>query len=112
MWVLTVDSSITSAVAISWLERPRAISARALAGQWLPGLVHGLSFALTSLFVVLAIDACRAGRNLSDPILAVGCAPIAAIVAPGQMLLAAMGLYVVGLLARYRSTLDREAVRA
>jgi len=84
----------------------------ALAGQWLPGPIDGLSFALTSLFVVLAIDACRSGQDLSDPALAVGCALVAATVAPGQMLVVAMGLYVLGLLARYRVTLDREAARA
>jgi len=84
----------------------------ALAGHWLPGPVHGLSFALTSLFVVLAIDACRTGRNLSDPAIALGCALVAVTVAPGQMLVLAMGLYVLALLARYRLTLNRRAVRA
>jgi len=78
-----------------------------LAGQWLPGPVHGLSFALTSLFVVLAIDACRTGRNLSDPALALGCALVAATVAAAQFLVVAMGLYLLVLLARHRVTLNR-----
>ncbi len=78
-----------------------------LAGQWLPGPVHGLSFALTSLFVVLAIDACRTGRNLSDPALALGCALVAGTVAAAQFLVVAMGLYLLVLLARHRVTLNR-----
>lgn len=76
----------------------------ALLGQWLPASIDGLDFALTSLFAVLAIDACRAGRDLPDPILAAGCAHVAALVAPDQMLVAAMALYVLGLLGRYRPT--------
>jgi hypothetical protein len=46
------------------------------------------------LFVVLAVDACRAGRDLSGGLLAVLCAIAAGLVAPGEMLLVAMSLFV------------------
>ena len=68
--------------------------AGALLGAILPSSLKGLEFALVGLFVVLAVDAGRAGRDLSGGLLAVACAVCAAVVAPGQMLLVAMSLFV------------------
>lgn len=67
----------------------------ALLGTLLPASLKGLEFPLVGLFVVLAIDACRAGRDVSGGLLAVGCALAAAVMAPDQMLLVAMSLFVV-----------------
>lgn len=72
-----------------------------LAGTALP-TVDGLDFALVTLFVVLAIDALRVRGTLLDPLVAVACALVAVAVAPGQMLVVAMGLYVAASLVLSR----------
>ena len=68
--------------------------AGALLGSVVPRSLDGLGFALVALFVVLAIDAGRAGRDARGGMLAVACAVCAAILVPGQMLLVAMGAFV------------------
>ncbi|MFJ9854796.1 AzlC family ABC transporter permease [Streptomyces sp. NPDC101150] len=76
-------------------------TAGALFGAVVPARLAGLDFALTALFVVLAVDAYRARRDLPTPVLALVCALVARFVVPGQMLLAALGLFTAGLLARH-----------
>ena len=78
--------------------------AGALLGSVLPSTLEGLEFALVGLFIVLAVEACRAGRDLPGGLLAVACAVCAALVAPGQMLLVAMSLFVA--LLALKSRLD------
>ncbi|QIK84644.1 AzlC family ABC transporter permease [Sanguibacter sp. HDW7] len=78
----------------------------ALVGSLLPD-VPGLDFALTALFAVLAIDAFRATRDVPAPLLAVGCAIVAQLVAPGQMLVVAMTGFVALLVGRYLLTEGR-----
>ncbi len=73
----------------------------ALLGGLIPTHLAGLDFALTGLFVVLAIDACRAGRDIPTPVLALVCALAARLAVPDQMLLAAMGLFTAAILVRY-----------
>lgn len=71
--------------------------AGALLGGVLPEPLDGLAFTLTALFVVLALDAVRSAPDLRDPLVALALAVLAAVLLPGQMLLAAMGgftLYV------------------
>lgn len=80
----------------------------ALVGTLLPD-VPGLDFALTALFAVLAIDAFRAQRDVPAPLLAVGCAIVAQLVAPGQMLVVAMTGFVALLVGRYLLTEARHA---
>ncbi|MDT5399263.1 MAG: hypothetical protein QOK33_2494 [Mycobacterium sp.] len=59
----------------------------ALAGSALPiERVQGLDFALTALFVVLAIDAYRARPDRVVAGCAAGCAVVAWLLVPGQML--------------------------
>lgn len=72
----------------------------ALVGGLMPD-VPGVGFALTALFAVLAIDAYRADRDVPTPLVAVGCALGAQLLAPGFMLVAAMTAFVVVLGARY-----------
>ena len=67
--------------------------AGALAGSSLPVHVPALDFVFTALFVVLAVEASLTGRRLADPFLALACALVAHVAAPGQMLLLAMGMY-------------------
>ena len=78
----------------------------ALGGSLLPD-VPGLDFALTALFAVLAVDAFRATRDVPAPLLAVACAVVAQLVAPGQMLVVAMGGFVALLVGRYLLTEGR-----
>jgi predicted branched-subunit amino acid permease len=73
----------------------------ALVGGALPiDRVQGLDFALTALFVVLSIDAYRARPDRSSAVGALGCAIIAAVVVPGQMLAWAFAGYTALLLGR------------
>ncbi|MFE2725879.1 AzlC family ABC transporter permease [Kitasatospora sp. NPDC059327] len=76
-------------------------TAGALFGALVPARLVGLDFALTALFVVLTIDAYRARRDIPTPVLALVCALTARFVLPGQLLLAATGLFTAALLARY-----------
>ncbi|CAM3390889.1 AzlC family ABC transporter permease [Mycobacterium frederiksbergense] len=64
--------------------------------------LHGLEFALTALFIVLAIDAYRQHPDRLTALLAVSCAIVAWLVAPGQLLVWAFATFTVLLLARYR----------
>jgi predicted branched-subunit amino acid permease len=73
----------------------------ALAGTRLPlDRLQGLDFALTALFVVLAIEAYRATRDLRTAGLAVLCAVAAQGAFPQQMLLVALTLFAGLLVAR------------
>jgi 4-azaleucine resistance transporter AzlC len=84
--------------------------AGALAGHRLPTHLPALGFVFTALFVVLAVRASLTGRSITDPLLALACAVVAHMAAPGQMLLLAMGLYCVLLLAlRPRTDRTRHA---
>jgi 4-azaleucine resistance transporter AzlC len=74
----------------------------ALAGARLALHVPALDFLFTALFVVLATEATVSGREATGPLLAVACALVARFVAPGEMLLVAMALFVATLLVRYR----------
>lgn len=78
----------------------------ALAGGSLPADVPALDFVFTALFVVLAVEASLAGRRLAGPLLALGCAVVAHLVVPGQLLLVAMGAYCALLLV-LRPALER-----
>lgn len=89
--------------------------AGALLGSVVLPSLKGLEFALVGLFVVLAVDACRAGRDLAGGVLAAGCALVAAALVPGQMLPVAMTTFVAGLALLSRasgSTVRAEAARA
>ena len=73
----------------------------ALLGSWLAIDLMGLAFTLTALFVVLAMDAVRVERDIPGPVLAFLCALVALAVAPGQLLIVAMSLFVATLFARF-----------
>ncbi|MFC5138074.1 AzlC family ABC transporter permease [Actinomycetospora rhizophila] len=84
----------------------------ALAGDRFSLQVPALEFVFTALFVVLATEAVRAGREATGPLLAVACALVARLVAPGEMLLVALGLFVGVLLVRHRLSDRREPAGA
>jgi 4-azaleucine resistance transporter AzlC len=63
--------------------------------------LRGLDFALSALFIVLAIDAYRARPDLRTAVVALACALAALVLLPGQALLAAFAAFTVLLLARF-----------
>ncbi|MFC7404420.1 AzlC family ABC transporter permease [Georgenia alba] len=71
--------------------------------------VEGLGFALTALFVVLTIDAYRAAPDRTSLLIALGCAVLALVVAPGAMLVLALGAFVIVLVARLAVRRSRRA---
>ncbi|WP_280435737.1 AzlC family ABC transporter permease [Nocardia carnea] len=76
-----------------------------------PVQLEGLDFALTALFVVLAVDGFRADRDIPVPVLALLCALIARVLLPGQMLPVALGLFLAALLLR-RAFTEKETADA
>ncbi|HHU44569.1 MAG TPA: AzlC family ABC transporter permease [Actinomycetales bacterium] len=80
----------------------------ALAGTALPDGLHGVEFALTALFAVLALDAFETNRDWSLPVSALACVGVGWLVNPDQMLVIGLLLYFGLLLARVWSPgLDR-----
>jgi 4-azaleucine resistance transporter AzlC len=85
----------------------------ALAGTRLPlDRLQGLDFALTALFIVLAIEAFRANRDLGTAGLATLCAIAAQALFPQQMLLAALTLLFAGLLVARSALAGRKPADA
>ena len=73
----------------------------ALLGEVLPQVPRGMWFALTALFTVLALDAFRHSRDVPSPVLALASALVALLVAPDEMLVVAMVLFLAALAARF-----------
>lgn len=71
--------------------------------------VQGLEFALTALFVVLAIDAYRDRPERLPALCGIGCAVVAALLVPDRMLLWAFTAYAAILLTRLAVERRREA---
>ncbi|CAN5635201.1 AzlC family ABC transporter permease [soil metagenome] len=100
--------------AASWTTRPiltmqLAFQLLWVTGAGLGGLVgealpidrlEGLDFALTALFIVLAIDAYRQRPDRVTAVAAAGCAVLAWVVVPGQLLVAAFAAFTGVLLVR------------
>jgi len=100
--------------AAHWSSRAILMMQAALQGLWVTGAalggllgealpierLRGLDFALTALFVVLAIDAYRQRPDRVTALSAVGCAVLAWLVVPGQLLVCAFAAFTVVLLAR------------
>lgn len=83
----------------------------ALAGLGIPSDVKGMEFALTALFVVLTYDAFRASPDWSLLAVAGVCGVLAALIFPGQLLMAALIAYFVFVLARHFSPRLDSALR-
>ena len=73
-----------------------------LIGATLLGGIEGLGFVLTSLFIVLTMDAFRADPDAATLTLATGCAVLAWLIASGSMLLFAMTAFSATLILRHR----------
>jgi 4-azaleucine resistance transporter AzlC len=79
-----------------------SVTLGALGATLIPDGVKGLDFAVTALFLVLGIDAFRARRDVPGAVVAVACALAGHVVFGEQMLVAAMAMFTLFLLARYR----------
>lgn len=75
--------------------------AGALLGEALPQVPRGMWFALTALFTVLALDAFRLNRDVTSPVLAIGSALVALLVARDEMLVVGMLLFLAALTVRF-----------
>lgn len=73
----------------------------ALVGAALPMDIEGLDFALTALFVVLAIEAMSARRDVLLPVVAVVTGVVGLLISRDQMLLIGLTLYFVFLIGRF-----------
>lgn len=73
----------------------------ALLGRALPQVPQGMWFALTALFTVLALDAFRQTRDVTSPMLAIGSALVALLVAHDEMLVVGMLLFLAALTLRF-----------
>jgi len=72
-----------------------------LLGGLMPGPIKGLDFALTALFVTLALDAARSKREIPSVLLAAGAFAIAVLLVPGSALFVGLVLFVAFLAVRY-----------
>ena len=79
-----------------------SVTAGALAGTLVPDSVRGLDFAVSALFVVLALEAVRTRRDVPVALVAAGCAAVAQVLAPGALLLVAFALFTGYLVVRER----------
>ena len=79
-----------------------SVTLGAAAGNLIPGDIAGLDFALTSFFLVLAMEAFRVRREVPQPIIALVCGLVAELIAGDGMLLVAMALYVAQLAVRFQ----------
>ena len=77
------------------------VAAGAGLGSLIPPQVVGLEFAVTALFVVLGLEAYKVRRSLPIPVLALGCALVAALISRENMLLVAMGMFVAAIVGSY-----------
>jgi len=97
-WSSTRVLSLQLVLHASWVT---GATLGGLLGTALPlDSLHGLDFALSALFIVLAIDAYRAHPDLRTAALALACALGAMLLLPGQVLLAAYAAFTLLLLLR------------
>ena len=99
-----------------WTTRPLLLMQAFLQLLWVTGAtlggalgevlpierLRGLDFALTALFVVLAIDAYRQRPDPLTAVAAAGCAVLAWLLVPGQLLVCAFAAFTAVLLVRMR----------
>ena len=97
-WSGTRILTIQVAIYLSWVA---SSTVGALAGGLIPDSVVGLDFAITALFLVLAIDAYKARRSVPLVLVALAAGIGFAALVPDAMLLAAMGSFVGVLLISY-----------
>lgn len=70
-------------------------------GTLIPSWVHGMEFAVSALFIVLALDAYKMRPSNQVGLSAIACAAIGLILTPDSNLLTAMTIFLVGLTVTY-----------
>lgn len=88
-------------VQVYWVS---SVTIGALTGALLPAGITGLGFAVTGLFLGLALDAIRVQRDVVTPLVALGCALLAHWLFPREMLVVAFALFTVYVLLRFAVT--------
>lgn len=84
----------------------------AAASTALPGQVHGIEFALTALFVVLAMEQLYKGGNARSAGYGAVAAVVAWLSAPGQFLSVALGILLAAAIGQWWLTSRRPSDRA
>lgn len=97
-WSQARIMTIVTTLHLTWIL---SVTAGAGLGLLIPPGIVGLDFAVTALFVVLGIEAFRARPSLPVPITAIICALAARVVSRENMLILAMGFFVVCLTASF-----------
>jgi branched chain amino acid efflux pump len=93
--------ALQALIHVYWVS---SVTAGALTGALLPARVVGLGFAVTGLFLGLALDAIRAQRDAVSPLVAVACALLAHWLFPREMLVVAMASFTGYVLLRFAVT--------
>lgn len=97
-WSSTRILSIQGFFHLGWVL---CVTAGAGVGTLIPPWVVGLDFAVTALFVVLGIESYKLRRSLPMPVLAIGCAIVAALISRENMLVIGIGLLISILVIGY-----------
>jgi 4-azaleucine resistance transporter AzlC len=84
----------------------------AAASTALPGQVHGIEFALTALFVVLAMEQLYKGGNARSAGYGAVAGAVAWLSAPGQFLSVALGVLLAAAVGQWWLTSRRSAAQA
>jgi len=100
--------AIQATFQVGWVG---SVTVGALGGALIPGSVVGLEFAVTAFFLVLAIDAFSATRNVPLPLAAIACALAARGLFGTQMLVPALAMFTGLLLVPYALRRRREVGR-
>jgi 4-azaleucine resistance transporter AzlC len=103
-WSRTRIITIQAGFHLGWVS---CVTAGAGLGTLIPPQVVGLDFAVTALFLVLGMEAYKVKRSLPAPVLALGCALVAALISRQNMLVIAMALFTVMLVCSYFFTARR-----
>jgi 4-azaleucine resistance transporter AzlC len=90
--------AIQATFQVGWVG---GVTVGALAGTLVPDSIHGLRFALTAFFLVLAVDAFSVTRHVPAPLAAIACAVLAHGLFGTQMLIPALTMFTVVLLVPY-----------
>jgi 4-azaleucine resistance transporter AzlC len=93
--------TLQALIHVYWVS---SVTVGALTGALLPARVTGLGFAVTGLFLGLALDAIRVQRDVATPLVALAGALLAHRLFPREMLVAALAFFTVYVLLRFAVT--------
>ena len=97
-WTRTQIMSIQITFHAVWIS---CVTAGAGVGVLLPPQIVGLEFAVTALFVVLAMEAYKVRKSAPIPVIALLCALVGAVISAEHMLVISMSLFVAVLIVSF-----------